>query len=78
MICARLTLSSMSAIVASTWPCRSFAAWYSAFSDRSPWARASSIASTISGRSCRRLYQLGGQHFIAFRQHRDFFHSTTP
>jgi hypothetical protein len=34
-------------------PCRSFAAWYSAFSDRSPWARASAIALMMRGRSSR-------------------------
>src|SRR4030042_1633787 len=34
----------------STKPCRSFAAWYSAFSERSPCERASEIAVTIAGR----------------------------
>src|SRR4051794_38347203 len=33
------------------WLCLSFAAWYSAFSERSPWARASAISFTILGRS---------------------------
>ncbi|MCY1240469.1 hypothetical protein D9M72_533200 [compost metagenome] len=35
----------------SLWLCASLAAWYSAFSDRSPCARASAIASMIRGRS---------------------------
>src|SRR6478736_8833518 len=35
-------------------PCRSFAAWYSAFSLRSPWARASSMSRTFFGRSTSR------------------------
>src|ERR1700690_2589155 len=34
--------------------CRSLAAWYSAFSFRSPWARASSMSSTFLGRSTSR------------------------
>ncbi len=32
-------------------PCASLAAWYSAFSDRSPWPRASAISSMMRGRS---------------------------
>ena len=35
----------------STWLCFSFAAWYSAFSERSPCERASAISFTILGRS---------------------------
>ena len=39
---------------ASIWPCRSLAAWYSAFSEMSPWARAISISRTMRGRSSAR------------------------
>ena len=35
----------------SMWLWRSFAAWNSAFSEMSPWARAASISRTIFGRS---------------------------
>ena len=48
---ARDSLSSSSATRASIQPCCSLAEWYSAFSDRSPWARASSMALMIRGRS---------------------------
>jgi hypothetical protein len=45
------TLASSSVIRPSMNPCFSRAAWYSAFSLRSPCARASAIAFTIAGRS---------------------------
>src|ERR1022692_467444 len=50
--CARI--DSMSRERPSMNPCRSLAAWYSAFSFRSPCARASSISSTFLGRSTSR------------------------
>ncbi len=42
--------SSISCILPSLWDCCSFAAWYSAFSFKSPCDLASEIAETISGR----------------------------
>ena len=51
MMSARLILSSSSATRASIQPCCSLAAWYSAFSERSPCERASSIALMMRGRS---------------------------
>src|SRR5579885_1283573 len=51
MICARASLSSTSAIRAAMCDWRSLAAAYSAFSFRSPWARASSMSWTFLGRS---------------------------
>ena len=42
---------SISLIFASISPCNSFAAWYSAFSFKSPWALASAIAWEIWGLS---------------------------
>ena len=45
------SLPSRSLIRASIMPCFSRAAWYSAFSERSPWARASPIALLMAGRS---------------------------
>src|SRR5690606_2715404 len=48
---ARDSLSSMSLMRASTMPCRSLAAWYSAFSLRSPCSRATPISREILGRS---------------------------
>src|SRR4029079_5344909 len=50
--CARI--DSMSRLRPSMNPWRSFAAWYSAFSLRSPWARASSMSRTFFGRSTSR------------------------
>ena len=51
MISARLSLSSSSATRPSMKPCRSRAAWYSAFSERSPCSRAAAIALMTAGRS---------------------------
>ncbi len=51
MTWARAILSSISAIRPSIQPWRSLAAWYSAFSDRSPCDRASEIAAITAGRS---------------------------
>src|SRR5262252_1525971 len=48
---ARDSLSSRSLIRASIHPWRSLAAWYSAFSLRSPWSRATPISRLILGRS---------------------------
>src|SRR5579883_3062244 len=48
---AEETISSNSAMRPSMKPCRSRAAWYSAFSDRSPCVRASAMARMIAGRS---------------------------
>src|SRR5438552_3050100 len=53
MTSAPPTFVSSSAIRPSTKLCRSRAAWYSAFSERSPWARASAIALVIAWRSTR-------------------------
>jgi hypothetical protein len=44
------TLPSSSLIRPSVKLCFSRAAWYSAFSERSPWARASAIALMMAGR----------------------------
>src|SRR5574340_1496558 len=51
MICALPSLASSSAMRPSMKPWRSLAASYSAFSDRSPCARASAIAVITDGRS---------------------------
>src|SRR6185369_4443605 len=51
---ARESLSSMSLIRASFRPCCSLAAWYSAFSFRSPCSRATPMAREIFGRSSLR------------------------
>src|SRR3954452_10963269 len=65
MTSARATLSSSSIRRPSIKLWRSRAAWYSAFSDRSPWVRASAMARITAGRStdfrrlissCRWLY----------------------
>src|SRR3989454_163454 len=53
MTSAPPTFVSSSAIRPSTKLCRSRAAWYSAFSERSPWARASAIALVMAWRSTR-------------------------
>src|ERR1700674_3540174 len=50
MTCALDSLDSSSAMRPSTKPCCSLAASYSAFSDRSPWARASLIDLITAGR----------------------------
>src|SRR3954469_22235457 len=47
-------MDSMSRDLPSMNPWRSLAAWYSAFSLRSPWARASSMSWTFLGRSTSR------------------------
>ena len=49
---ARAIQSSSSPTRPSFRLCASFAAWYSAFSERSPCERASEIASMMRGRSC--------------------------
>ena len=51
MISERLMVSSSSFMRPSMKPWRSLAAWYSAFSERSPCARASSMSRTFCGRS---------------------------
>ena len=51
MICALPSLASISLIRPSMKLWRSFAASYSAFSERSPWVRASAIAVIAFGRS---------------------------
>ena len=51
MICAAASLLSTSRMRPSMKPCLSLAASYSAFSDRSPWARASEIAWMTAWRS---------------------------
>src|SRR5205085_2929168 len=51
MTCAAASLLSISRIRPSMKPCLSLAASYSAFSDRSPWARASLIAWITACRS---------------------------
>src|SRR5690606_19992821 len=51
MICAFASFDSSSAMRPSMKPWRSRAASYSAFSERSPWARASAIAWITAGRS---------------------------
>src|SRR5439155_4822712 len=50
-ICALASLASMRPMRPSRKPCRSRAASYSAFSDKSPWERASAIAVITAGRS---------------------------
>jgi hypothetical protein len=47
---ARCSRSRRMVIRRSRRPCSFFAAWYSKFSERSPWARAVLIASTTSAR----------------------------
>src|SRR3954469_26013907 len=49
--CALASLDSISEMRPSMKPARSRAAWYSAFSDKSPWARASPMACELAGRS---------------------------
>ncbi|KGD43442.1 hypothetical protein DO72_5295 [Burkholderia pseudomallei] len=51
MICAADSFDSISAMRPSMKPCFSLAASYSAFSDKSPCARASAIALMTAGRS---------------------------
>src|SRR5256885_2189850 len=51
IICASASLCSRSRIRTSMWLWRSLAAWYSAFSLRSPWPLASSISLMFLGRS---------------------------
>src|SRR5262245_6012446 len=53
MTSAPPTLPSSSAMRPSMNDCFSRAAWYSAFSERSPWARASAIALVMTCRSTR-------------------------
>ncbi|CSC60907.1 Uncharacterised protein [Vibrio cholerae] len=53
--CATDSLYSISRICASQIPCSSRAAWYSAFSFKSPSSRASAIASVILGLSFNSL-----------------------
>jgi hypothetical protein len=51
MISAVESFASISPMRPSMNPCCSRAAWYSAFSDRSPWLRASAMALMTLGRS---------------------------
>jgi hypothetical protein len=69
MTSARESLSSMSLIRASTSPCRSLAAWYSAFSLRSPCSRAMPISREILGRSSLRRDELFSKLLRASRSH---------
>ena len=71
MTSAPLTLASSSRIRPSMKPCRSLAAWYSAFSERSPWARASAMARMMAGTlDSLELLQLLLEPGVTFPGHR--------
>lgn len=73
MICARVILSSRSPISASTWPWRSLAAWYSAFSVIVAASACLLDRLDDPGPLLAQRFQLGRQLFVAFRQHRHFY-----